>query len=1126
MTDRPPGDRPPEGSETPLRDLWKSMVSFSWALSIFGMRSLGRMTEALTSPAEVRRAAADLDRVTEATREALGEDLEEVFEIGDRLQRGAADAFVGGALPGRPAAPTPPAPGPLPRALTPDSGRLDASTFVVLGEGWAAGMADFALREAWQRTSFPAQMAAQMGVELPQPLLQAPGLGEAPGFQRLPVRAPAAMQGTVLGDFPPQRPVRNLAIPGLTLADALELRPVPPLVHRHDARQTLANLVLGMPGLLDPAGDERGPTALEAAMALSPTFVVVELGFAEVLSAAVAGDATALPDPRTFTERYDRLLRALRGTGAQVLALTVPDPLDTAYCSTLETAGTVLRVHPGDLAAHWGLAPDDRLTLPGLDAVGFQIASGHREELGEGAVLAAGAAQRVREGVAAVNSAVAERANAHGALVFDLHGLVQGVAWQGVELDSRRLTAEHLGGFYSLDGYYPGATGQGVVAHQILAFLNDHCGARFPGVDLEALAREDPSAACRPASGPRLPPERLPRAEEPRRPPPQPPARRPTGRAGEPLVASKEVPPGPLELPPGLVQTLPLASGASYFGDGIRAVHCRSERDVGYGSCGDLLFGGLAMVDSHLSGEITLRFQPPVDGVSHFEVDFGPGFSGEDAVLAAPQGFRMPFLHNRADPVPGKVSSGDLVLATGEVRNLAVYAAYQSTALGLLVAVNPTFPRQPLSFPGQYGSAWARFDPRPDGLLDFSFYGSTFVPLGPGIRWPLNFAGADGAPATIPAAGTAMHPHLALSTREPEVPADVPPPDLPENTVREYTLFTHNSSFGDQFDLHSSDLGGSATGRSHLLGRLEIQFGERTGDSLPIAIQSLAPGGLLADVRPSPLIEAFPGRLYDGPHGFDEFLRFPLRTYYLDDVYILDDPFDVSVGLVDLRSGRAIGEILHRGFIGQDLIFALLRVEPRTPKGSFLFRGPTRFERSPGGGTVMRFKGEVDVPYPAGYAFPQPNLATAFVIGGESKLDPFYWLHAIDDEDSASGKSGGAEDVPASNGERFSYRYRMPADPAREASSFVYSNHTQGGRFHLRRLAWLDFADVGSGGSRPDTVTFSGFGVWEKDGVETRAQAAVQVSTAPGAAYVGIQIDGGAISNVNTKPTRISDALP
>ena len=263
-----------------------------------------------------------------------------------------------------------------------------------------------------------------------------------------------------------------------------------------------------------------------------------------------------------------------------------------------------------------------------------------------------------------------------------------------------------------------------------------------------------------------------------------------------------------------------------------------------------------------------------------------------------------------------------------------------------------------------------------------------------------------------------------------------------------------------------------------------------------------------------------------GPLGFNEFLRFPLRTYYLDSVYILDDPFDLSVSLVDVRTGRSVGESLHRGFIGQDLIFALLRVEPRTPKDSFYFRGPAAFERSPGGGTVFRFKGEVFVPYPAGFLFPQPDLQSGFVVEGQSKLDPFYWLHAIDDPEGGAGKEGGAEEVLGSNGERFSYRYRIPADPAAEEPSFAYENHSQQGSFTLERLTWFDFSRARSSGRAPDTVSFTGWGVWRKDGIESRQQASVQVSTAPGAPFVGIQVGEGAVSNVNTKPADIADALP
>ena len=51
-----------------------------------------------------------------------------------------------------------------------------------------------------------------------------------------------------------------------------------------------------------------------------------------------------------------------------------------------------------------------------------------------------------------------------------------------------------------------------------------------------------------------------------------------------------------------------------------------------------------------------------------------------------------------------------------------------------------------------------------------------------------------------------------------------------------------------------------------------------------------------------------------------------------------------------------------------------------------------------------------------------------------------------------------------------------------------------------------------------DTVTFTGYGTWSKD--DDRHLATVQISVAPDAPYVAIQIDGN-LSNVNLKPPTI-----
>jgi hypothetical protein len=292
----------------------------------------------------------------------------------------------------------------------------------------------------------------------------------------------------------------------------------------------------------------------------------------------------------------------------------------------------------------------------------------------------------------------------------------------------------------------------------------------------------------------------------------------------------------------------------------------------------------------------------------------------------------------------------------------------------------------------------------------------------------------------------------------------------------------------------------------------------------------------MGELAASPITQVFPGRLYPGPVGFDEFLRFPLRTYSLDDLAIIDDPFDISVGAVDLRTGRFVNELLHRGFINQDLIFALLRVEPRTPGSSFNFRGPALLERGPGGGTLFRFLGGVFIPYPEGFFFPTPNLTTGFAIGPNSRLDPFLWMHAIEDQPAGDYvKSGGERDVLSSTGERFSYHYSIPQDASKRGAAFEYENHSQQGAFRLHSLAWVGFGNAQGpgreGGRRRgrrdyDTVSFTGFGVWSKDGVETLLQVAAQFSTAQGRKYVGIQVDSGNVSNVNTKPPNIKDARP
>jgi len=109
---------------------------------------------------------------------------------------------------------------------------MNPSTFVVIGDGLAAGAGDFGLSEDLQPFSFPARIAQRLNVTFSQPIMEAPGIGPVIGFPELPVRLPQAMQTTVLKEFPPAGPFANLSIPGLKLADALSRRPTVPVIDR------------------------------------------------------------------------------------------------------------------------------------------------------------------------------------------------------------------------------------------------------------------------------------------------------------------------------------------------------------------------------------------------------------------------------------------------------------------------------------------------------------------------------------------------------------------------------------------------------------------------------------------------------------------------------------------------------------------------------------------------------------------------------------------------------------------------------------------------------------------------------------------------------------------------------
>lgn len=1048
------------------------------------------------------------------------------------------------------------------------------STFVVIGEGLAAGVGHFSLTEDVQPWSFPAQAAAQLGMRFDQPVMEAPGLGNV-HFRQMPVVVPDVMQTTVRKDFPGE-PLHNLSIPGFTARDALTLRPRQPLVHRDDAKQTLINFILGLPALT--AGDGQLPTQIEAAVQRKPDVVLVELGYHELLELCVqgylhSGERMDLP---AFEEDYDQIVKTLAAAGARVIATTIPNPIDTAYFSTLAAAANILRTEPAFLRKQYHLRDDDLITIPGLVDVGFQLTARQiTGKIEDGGVVRAVDAANITRAAERLSESVQRVAARHGAKVYDLAGFIRKVARDGAHAGARRLSNRFLDGFYLLNGVYPGRTAHALIANDFIAFVNHEFRTKAPDVDVAGVMADDGNTLARLSPGKTATEAFLePRTEAdvPRTPPPDPtmvnvfPPFDPNkfnlfpiqtvypgfgpggGKKG--CAPAKGIPAGgmsnpkldrPLVLPKGLEQTLPLNKEWSYFGDALRAVDAPHDPPFleglpSFGASGNVLFGGLALTDSHLEGQLHVKFSEPDERhVTRFEIYHPGGLKGDDGVLAAPLFFKLPSQLNMIGDVPGLVSSGELNLNTGVVNNFHYRVSFMNTAILALFGVNPTLPKGPMVFPGppNAGSTWARFEQREDGQLDVTLAANMFLPLGISwggeiIRFPLPFATPDLQCASIPSRCLSLHPHIHLSTRQSTEPTPQRVPDIPVNTVRDYTVYVRNTSFGDVFGLHIDELGGEATGRAHLMGRVKIQFGPRAGNSVSMAMCWLPPGGLCAPY-PEPLSYLPPG-VARGMISFNEQMVFPSgATYHQSKLSSASDPFRISVGAIDLRTGRVIDELLHPGFVVQQLFVNLMSVEPCTPADTFNYQGDAVFETDVHGQTTFRWNGEVFLPYPKGFNFPAPTPdgRPPFKVVAESQLDPFVRVRAMDGAKVGSGVVKGAARKKSSIGKEFSYKYSLPLDPTQPGAEFEYTNHSDGGTFTLTALSWFSptFARASAAPlDQPDTITFSGFGKWSED--DRLHQVSVHISNAEATPYVGILVDGGITSNVNTKPTDINETLP
>ena len=361
-------------------------------------------------------------------------------------------------------------------------GPADLSRLVVVGDSLAAGYMNDSLLAAQQVGSFPNLIAAQAGVDLPLPLIAAPGVPNVivsvdPGPPPIIIRAP----GVSTGRLNPMVQAMNLAVPGHTVHDALVTRPSLPV-------DSLTDLVLGLPGLLGGVAKSQ----VEWAEALAPSTILVWLGSNDVLAAVFAATPLALTPPAAFAADYSAVISRLAATGAPLVVANISDVTRVPYLTPAEQVAALVGQPLALIGPVLGLGAGDAVTPQGLALVPVILGNPALGPLPGNMVLTFAEAETIRAAIAAYNDVIEDRARQFDATLVDVRGLVASLDAQGFVVNGRRLTTTFLGGLFSLDGGHPSLTGHAIIANEVIKTLNRQTGAAIPPLSVSRVAAADP----------------------------------------------------------------------------------------------------------------------------------------------------------------------------------------------------------------------------------------------------------------------------------------------------------------------------------------------------------------------------------------------------------------------------------------------------------------------------------------------------------------------------------------------------------------------------------------------------------------------------------------------------------
>jgi lysophospholipase L1-like esterase len=377
-----------------------------------------------------------------------------------------------------------------------------AQTYVAVGNSLTAGFQSGGLRSDWQRQSYPALLARQMGVaDFQLPIIDTPGIGsrKIAGLNTVPlfVDGTGSITTRLLGRAPTQlltnsrlqRPYNNLGIPGATTRDFL---------HAYDSgsAQDKGN---GFFNIVLRGGLFQNSTMLRQAVKLYPSILTLWIGNNDILGGVTAGtviEGVTVTPTAFYADMMDAALDTLmRETDARIFMANIPSIVTIPYVTTVPTyvfnpatfqpaVDTSVRFLTEETGVKYVLLS----ALPDITAKkGIPLALG-----GTGVALEAGltlteaeaaTAEALTDGYNAYLRAKAD-ANPGRLTLVDVNSLLKRLtAGEIAGLTSTFILLDSAHSAFSLDGIHPNSKGQKQIANLYLGTINAAMGTSYPLVE-------------------------------------------------------------------------------------------------------------------------------------------------------------------------------------------------------------------------------------------------------------------------------------------------------------------------------------------------------------------------------------------------------------------------------------------------------------------------------------------------------------------------------------------------------------------------------------------------------------------------------------------------------------------